>query len=109
MKEIESSYKNLIKKINWSKYKNYIMHYGNNLLNVLFVKYEFNKLTKELSPAELKELKQDILSCIKNVEMLLENEILLEYLKINYINENYDIKKVMCSIRSINRYIKKYY
>jgi len=87
MEKIEFAHKELINKFNWSIYKECISHYWNNLLNLLFFKYEFNDVLHALGDNEIEDLKKDILSCIKDLEVILEDEEVLKYLKKILINE----------------------
>ena len=109
MQEIEFAYKSLRDKFNWSIYKDCISHYGNNLLNLLVMKYEFNSLTNELSSTEINNVKKDILLCIKDLEVILEDKSVLDYLKKHYDNWNYDSKRVLIAVKNVSKYIKKYY
>ena len=53
------------------------------------------------------DLKKDILSCIKDLELLLEDKDSLEYLKEHFNKWNYSTKEVLINIEKLTKYIKK--
>ncbi len=119
MKEIEISQQQLKEKTDRHKYKPYITHYGNNLLNVLIMAHglkhsdETNN-SQETEPnnsqdIEIKEIKEDILLCIKDLELMLKDEKKLEYLKEQFHNWNYDAKAVLWGVKQFTEYFDKYY
>ena len=92
-----------------SKYSKYVEHYWNNLLNLLLTKYEVSDILGKESVGKPEDLKKDILSYIKDLELLLEDKDSLECLKKYFDKWTYSNEGVLINIENLSKYIEKYY
>ena len=107
MKDLREEHKELLESYKDSEYKTYINGYSNELLNLLFVKLEIDKM-QNWNTEFNKQLKEDIFICMNLIRTISKNKKVCDYLKEKYKEEKYSVKEVLWRIKQLSKYIDKY-